>query len=132
MKLTIPLRTYSEANKKEHWAVKAKRVKAQRETIAWAWIGVPDWQRRAFYTGIHLDGITVALTRIAPRELDGDNLQRSFKAIRDEVAKQLGVDDRDKRITWLYAQRSGKVKEYAVEIRIDAVADVLGHQEGQS
>lgn len=110
MKFTIPIRTYSEANKKEHWAVKAKRVKNQRAAVAWAWPF-----RNAFSP---LWDLQATLTRIAPRELDGDNLQRSFKAVRDEVAKQLGIDDRDKRVTWAYAQRKGKVKEYGVEIQI--------------
>jgi len=35
------------------------------------------------------------------------------------VADALGIDDRDPRVDWRYAQRRGAAKEYAVEIRIE-------------
>lgn len=60
----------------------------------------------------------MTLTRIAPRELDGDNLQSSLKACRDGVADWLGVDDRDPRVTWSYAQRRGAPHYYAVEVQV--------------
>jgi hypothetical protein len=47
----------------------------------------------------------VTLTRLGGKSLDGDNLQRSMKAVRDMVAEWLGVDDADKRIRWRYRQR---------------------------
>lgn len=61
---------------------------------------------------------TVTLTRIAPRDLDGDNLQSSLKAIRDGVADFLKVDDRDSRVTWAYAQERGAPKFYGVRVEI--------------
>ena len=127
MNLTIPIRTVSEANqsKFEHWGTKQRRAKKQRETVA---LMMSDWGFRAAVQQ-HRELLAagqsriVRLRRVAPRELDGDNLQRSFKAIRDEVAKQLGVDDRDKRVTWEYHQRKGnKPKEYAIEISIECVS----------
>jgi hypothetical protein len=106
---TIPIRTISEANqsRQEHWGSKARRVKKQREAVAWLWprqkIELP---------------VTVALTRIAPRSLDFDNLVRSQKAVVDEIARQLGVDD--KCIAWFYGQERGtKAKEYAVRVEIE-------------
>jgi hypothetical protein len=48
--------------------------------------------------------LTVRLTRIAPRELDDDNLRASTKAVRDSVAKWLGVDDRSPLVWWLYGE----------------------------
>jgi hypothetical protein len=55
--------------------------------------------------------VLVKLTRIGPNELDDDNLRGSLKAVRDELAAQLGVDDRDRRVRWAYDQRSeGHVK----------------------
>lgn len=50
----------------------------------------------------------VKLVRIGPNELDEeDNLTGSLKAIRDELAKQLGLpNDRQARIRWAYDQRS--------------------------
>jgi hypothetical protein len=60
----------------------------------------------------------VLLTRFGPRRMDSDNSIAGLKAVRDEVAKQLGVDDgNEKEITFDYAQERG---EYAVAIRIDA------------
>lgn len=128
MKISLPIRTYSEANIKSHWAVKAKRVKAQREAVALGfYIASREMleQDRGYVNYlVRHSGVTVTLTRLAPRELDDDNLARSFKAVRDEVAKQLGIDDRDKRVKWAYAQRRGKVKEYGIELQIDAMASL--------
>ncbi len=57
--------------------------------------------------------------RIAPRPFDDDGLAISFKAIRDEVAKQLGHDDNpDSKIKWAYSQRRGEVKEHSVVITV--------------
>jgi len=69
-------------------------------------------------SGVEMLPATVVLTRVAPRKLDGDNLQSGFKAVRDGVADWLGVDDGNGLIDWQYAQRSGKAGEYAVEIEV--------------
>jgi hypothetical protein len=62
----------------------------------------------------------VVLTRITPsaRGLDDDNLGSSFKAIRDEVAAWLGIDDRDPRVRWRCEQEKGAPKVWAVRIEI--------------
>lgn len=106
--LTLPVRTVSESNRREHWAAKARRVKNQRTIIA-------------YYGKLIRDCLdmpkVIHLTRIAPRRLDTDNLAISFKAVRDEIAKQLGLpDDRDGCVTWLYNQRKGGKREYAIEV----------------
>jgi hypothetical protein len=106
IEVELPLHVQSEANGREHWAVKAKRVKLHRHT---ACVLVP----------LHPLPCVVTLTRIAPRILDDDNLASGFKAIRDGVADRLGVDDRDPRVQWRYAQRPGKPKQYAALVRID-------------
>jgi len=109
IKLKLPIRTVSELNKREHWAKTHRRRAAQRKQV-WAEL----YGKKS--PGLPCD---VWLTRIAPREFDaGDNLPASFKAIRDQIAKWIGVDDRDKRVTWRYNQRKGEVKEYAVIIEI--------------
>lgn len=60
--------------------------------------------------------VHVALTRIGPRLLDDDNVQAALKSIRDEIAKQLGVDDGDRlKITFSYEQLIGK---WSVVVRI--------------
>lgn len=113
MTLTIPgLRLVSEANQREHWTRKAKRVKAQRTAVAVAWLAsVPACFAPEF-------PLTVSITRIAPRALDTDNAVGSAKGARDSIADLLGVDDRDPRVVWVVNQRKGKPKEYAVEITL--------------
>jgi len=116
--LTIPIRTRSEANQREHWAVKAKRVKQQRTATALFWqSGLKQAERIAIAQATDLPNtrLNVALWRIAPRALDDDNLVRSFKAVRDELCKQLCLDDRDQRIRFSYHQASRAPKEYAVQ-----------------
>jgi hypothetical protein len=96
------------ANLREHWRVRHKRVQAQRQLVALYIGGKP---RPTL-------PVVVTLTRIAPRALDGDNLQSAFKAVRDQVATWLRVDDADPRVRWEYAQRRGGVGEYAVSIGV--------------
>jgi hypothetical protein len=62
--------------------------------------------------------LEVHLTRIAPRELDDDNLRGALKSTRDGVADALGIDDRDPRVRWGYGQERGKVREYAVRVEV--------------
>lgn len=112
--VTIPMRTVSESNGREHWASKAKRVKQQR-------------------TASHLVTrqllcpmpIEVTLTRVAPRALDDDNLRGCLKAVRDGVADAFGVNDNDPRVVWVYAQRRGKPREYAVEIHARSTRNTI-------
>lgn len=112
----IPLRTKSAANLREHWAAKAKRVKAERLATFAAFprnalgqLGVLDTAATAH----------VQMVRVAPRALDDDNLRPALKAVRDEIARLLGVDDRDPRVEWGYGQAKGKPKEHAVLVSID-------------
>lgn len=110
--VTVPIRTVSEANSREHHHAKAKRAKAQRGAASTALYPVMAWCEETY---------RVDLVRIAPRKLDDDNLARSMKAVRDEVAARLGYDDAPgSPIAWRYDQRKGKPREYAVEITITA------------
>lgn len=103
--VTIPLRLDSMLNLRLHWASKHKKVKALRQAAMVVPLGLPV-------------PCTVVITRIAPRALDGDNLQGACKGLRDGIATRLGVDDRDGPVTWLYAQERGKAREYGVRIAI--------------
>jgi hypothetical protein len=120
MKLTIPMRTYSESNRREHWAVKARRVKEQRGLVAMCYRGcITSTTRQIIFFHVHKPAkLTITLTRLGKKLMDDDNLARSFKAIRDELSQQLGVDDGDKRLRWRYKQRLTK-SNYAVEIEIE-------------
>lgn len=105
----LPIATVSEANSREHWAVKRKRHKAQQEIIL-----------RAFSKGHDITLPCVCdLRRISPRELDDDNLVSSMKAIRDQIAECLtgkgkGRGDRDPRLKFIYSQAKGKPKSVQV------------------
>jgi predicted Fe-S protein YdhL (DUF1289 family) len=106
--VVAPIHVISEANIRCHWRVKAKRVAAHRSLA------------RVFLNGHHKPDApcAITLTRIAPRELDDDNLAAGCKGARDGVADWLGIDDGDKRLSWAYAQRRGGKGEYALEVRI--------------
>ena len=110
--ILAPIRIWSEANLRGHWRSKAARVKGQRQAAAWSLMQQPKPALPAVIT----------IARIAPRELDDDNLAGGCKAVRDGIADWLGLDDRDKRLTWRYEQRKGKRAEYATEIRIESGA----------
>ncbi|MGL4648999.1 MAG: hypothetical protein ACRC1H_06310, partial [Caldilineaceae bacterium] len=63
--------------------------------------------------------IKINLIRLAPRVLDGDNLQSGFKATRDGVADWLGIDDGSSRLSGEYGQEHGASNEYAAIVRVE-------------
>jgi crossover junction endodeoxyribonuclease RusA len=107
----IPLATKSEANCRDHWRVKARRVKEQRSVMAMA-------------VGARISGkpskAWVKMTRATARaRLDGDNLESALKACRDGIADALGIDDGSERILWEYAQEKGKGGTVRVQIEYE-------------
>lgn len=110
MKVTVPVKAISTLNAREHWRKRAARAKVHRNHAALALriAGVP----RAPATAI------VTITRVAPRPLDGDNLQGALKSVRDGVADWLQIDDGSARVEWRYAQRKGAPKTYSVEVEV--------------
>ena len=122
--VTIPLRTVSEANERGAWHAAARRTREHRRIVELTL----RTERRPPLPAV------VTVVRVAPCALDDDNLARALKGIRDEVARwlcpvviqkgkkrgQLTGDDRDPRVTWRVAQRKGRPREHAVEIRVRA------------
>jgi len=106
MPFLVPIKTVAGLNAREHHMARSRRVKAEREAVAWV-LKLTKPPRLP---------VVVTLTREGKRKLDGDNLQGALKAVRDQVAEWLGADDADPRIDWQYAQTIGK--EYAVLIEI--------------
>lgn len=107
IRVTIPIRTVSEANVREHWAKRAKRVAGHRSIV-----------RLALNAKVAVRGaLTVSLTRIATRKLDDDNLRSALKATRDGVADALGIDDGDESIRWEYEQEKAREPGVRIEIR---------------
>jgi hypothetical protein len=112
----LPIRAESEANKREHWAVRKKRKDAQQLTVREKMNGLKPTLRRLG------DRYHVTLTRLGKRKMDKDNLAGSFKHVQDEVARILGVDDGDEaRVTWDYQQLVCKVYEVLIEVRAQEV-----------
>lgn len=111
---TINMRTRSENNMREHHMVRARRRKNQRHCV------------RAVLGELEAEGpLVVHLARIAPRDLDDDNLQGALKAVRDEVAACLGRDDSPRSgIQWTYSQARGAKGQFAVRIQITKAEEV--------
>ena len=119
MRILLAIRTESEANLRENWHVKAKRVQTQRQ-ITRVMVGQ---HRKDWRDDLPGAAYVITLTRVAPRPLDTDNLARSFKAIRDGIADALGTDDSARsNLRWRYAQEKGSPKQYAVRIQIEIEA----------
>lgn len=110
----VPIKTVSEANQREHWAVKHKRKKDQQEEVSAALQNALRGRRVQM-------PCTVTLTRIGPKALDTDNLAGAMKHAQDEVARKLGIDDGDvEKVKWVYQQRPVRQHFYGVTIRIAA------------
>lgn len=102
----IPIKTVTGLNAREHWRVRAKRVKAERTATA---LCVPKFSPPAI----------VRLVRLSPSLCDDDNLQGALKAVRDEVAKLAGCDDKPGGpLQWVYAQEKCKRGEFGVRVEI--------------
>lgn len=95
--ILVPIKTGRGMNSREHWRARSKRVKAEREAVALLLNGKEKPQLPCIVT----------LTRLAPSNgLDDDNLAGSLKAVRDQVAQWLGVDDKRREIVrYEYEQR---------------------------
>jgi hypothetical protein len=113
--VVVPIRAVSEANSHTHWRLRQQRAKQQRKA-AWAYL-IAEGKAPPL-------PVTVTLTRLAPRELDDDNLHGALKHFRDGVADWFGVDDGDKRYTWVVRQE--KSKTYGVRISVAPVSGTEG------
>ena len=127
---SVPIKLESEANAREVWQVKATRAQRQRAAVTKHAPGrkVTEFNASAKRTRVYTRWVevprfpcVVTITRIAPRELDSDNVVGSAKYVRDQVAELLGVDDRDPRVEWVVRQRKGEAKQYGVEIMVESV-----------
>ncbi len=100
--LTLGCRVVSEANLRSHWAVACRRAEVQAGALHEA------------ITAAGLSNckpplpLSITWTRTGRQQLDGDNLQRAFKALRDRLAGWLQVDDGSDLVTWNYDQRRGE------------------------
>ncbi|WP_223643930.1 hypothetical protein [Corallococcus sp. EGB] len=98
IRFEVPVETVNTSNRREHHMERHRRAKGQRDATHLLW---PGWSGPAL--------LVVRLTRVSPRTLDsGDNLPIAMKSIRDEVARQLRLDDASPLVRWVYAQAQGE------------------------
>lgn len=99
----------------QHWAAKSSARKAQRAAVHLAWVaaGMPrgvkliDAERQ----------LRVRITRLGKRAMDDDGLAASAKACRDQVAAELGVDDKLR--IWSYEQQKSPTYGVRIEVELD-------------
>jgi len=122
--VSLPLRLVSEANSRDHWAVKAKRAREQRSVVRMR-LGAMFGEVAGKLAGVPW---LITITRVSPGTLDAhDNLPRSCKAVVDGLCDALGVKDNDPRVSFRYAQEKVKratkgrvpANKYAVRILIE-------------
>lgn len=113
LQVTLPIRTFSEGNRRGHWAKGYKQTGDQRATVAMA------MRAHANAGGLRVVlPAVVKLTRCAPRMLDrGDNLAMSCKHVRDGIADWLGVNDRD-HLAVRYEYEQERSRTYGVRIEV--------------
>lgn len=107
--MRFDIKTVSEANQREHWSKKYRRKVEQQGTFSMLW--------RSYRPKLKLPAI-VTFTRHSCSVLDSDNLAGAFKHVRDQLAKELGIDDGSDKIRFEYKQeRIAKRQHYfTVEI----------------
>lgn len=110
IELEVPVRTRNESNVRKHWRGRYGRSKAARTKVSTLF---PKWKVEPC--------VRVTLTRVSAGELDTDGLQAALKAVRDEVARCMAVDDRTRLVEWIYRQERGDRGKPSVRILVEAV-----------
>lgn len=106
----LPLRLENLANKREHWAARAKRAKEQRMVGSRLFVG----RLRPSLP------LVITITRLSAGRMDSDGLAISAKHLRDGIADWLGIDDGHLGIDWRYAQERCKRGRFAVRVEISS------------
>lgn len=113
IELYLPIKTVSEANCSQHWAIKSKRHQQQKQLVSLL------LSKHKFSPPC-----TFTLTRLAPKLLDKhDNLPMSMKYIVDALAELAtgnytpGQADSDDRIVIEYGQEVSK--RYGIKLCIE-------------
>lgn len=109
---TLPLRLDSRANGRGAWRNHSHTHAAQRRLAAM----VLTKHRTKLKAELRNGVLPVRLVRIAPRELDDDNLEAAFKSVRDGIADLLGLDDRDPRVAYVPDGETAGVREFGIRL----------------
>lgn len=99
-------------------AMQARATSAMRDTIRMLLTQL-ERPRATLVTG-EPNRYHVRLTRISPGVVDDDGLQGgTMKAVRDEVAAWIGIDDGHARIRWSYEQQGCPLRQFALRIEVE-------------
>lgn len=110
IEVLLPIRVVTEANRRDHWAARARRFKDQGAILTATLNGlvVPELPVR------------VTWTKLGGRKADFDNLAGAFKGLTDLVAAYYGRDDGDESaFVWNYQQAPGG--PHGVRLRLEHV-----------
>lgn len=114
--ITMPIHTVSENQYRGmHRMVKHAKTKTQRENVR---LLLRQLRAVPRVVGGQPNRYEVKLVRISPGELDDDNVRGAMKAIRDEVAEWIGLDDRDPLIVWKYGQEKADRGTAGVRVEV--------------
>lgn len=109
--VTVPVRTIGQ-NAREHFRVKAARVKAERLAVR---LCLNARSLRCPFA----PPMVVTLTRLSNSRMDSDGVVGAMKSVRDEIAAWLGIDDRhDHLVAYDYAQAKAPRGVFAICIEI--------------
>lgn len=97
----LPLRLGRGQNAREHHMARARRVKSERTSTLWALARMPKPGPDQTLT------VQILRRSTGVRALDDDNLSGACKAVRDQVAEWLGVDDSSPLVRYEYSQCRG-------------------------
>lgn len=133
IELACKVVTKSNANSREHYRVKAKRIAAERAKVGEALEAVLRWEQPSFVSAdskmngfgrqsfkLHTP-VIIKMIRVAPSKgLDDDNLYSALKGVRDSIAEVLGFkDDSTQMLKFEVGQKTCKKREgYMVEVTI--------------
>ncbi|MBK9216952.1 MAG: hypothetical protein IPM59_15430 [Chloracidobacterium sp.] len=90
MELRFPIKTVSEANTREHWALKHRRKKAQQADFAMLW--------RYHKAKVTLPAV-ITFTRYSCNLLDADNLAGAFKHVQDQPSPANSASTTDRALS---------------------------------
>lgn len=113
VEVEVPVRIVSTPNAREHWSVIHRRAVQHDEAVTYSLIG-----RRDLAALVELGPpYVVTLTVKGPRLMDSDNCIAGCKAVRDSIARLLGVNDGEREaVTWVYAPQC--IGSYSVRIEV--------------
>lgn len=122
--VTVPgVPVVAEANRRDHWAVRRRRGLVQKAAALKALVALGPAVRDRFRAA---EVVTVRFVRIGGKRLDSDNLVGGFKAIRDQLAKWLLVDDGSDRLRWEWPAQEAGEKGFRIELTAGGSAQAKG------